>query len=57
MFNQIQIGDTVRLIIMKTEGVVIDTTLNRVQVSFEDNDSLTQESTCWFDRRWVRKTN
>ena len=52
---KIEVGDRVKLIIMKTEGVVTDTTLNRVQVHFEDNGSLTQESTCWFDRRWVRK--
>ena len=52
---KIEVGDRVRLIIMKTEGVVTETSFSRVKVRFENLDSEFHESTWWFDNNWVRK--
>ena len=52
---KIEVGDRVKLIIMKTEGVVTETSFSRVKVRFENMNSEFNESTWWFDRRWVRK--
>lgn len=54
---KIEVGDKVKLIVMKTEGVVTDTSFNRVKVRFEGMDSSTHESIKhhWFDKNWVRK--
>ena len=48
-------GDRVKLIIMKTEGVVTETSFHRVKVRFENMNSEFNESTWWFDWNMVRK--
>jgi len=52
-----EVGDRVKLIVMKNEGVVTATSICRVKVRFEGMDSSTHESIKhrWFDRNWVRK--
>ena len=52
---KIEVGDRVKLIIMKTEGVVTETSFHRVKVRFENLDSEFNESTWWFDWNMVRK--
>ena len=52
---KIEVGDRVKLIIMKTEGVVTETSFHRVKVRFENLDSEFNESTWWFDNSNVRK--
>jgi len=52
---KIEVGDRVKLIIMKTEGVVTETSFHRVKVRFENLDSEFHESTWWFDNSSVRK--
>ncbi len=48
-------GDKVKLIIMKTEGVVTETSFHRVKVRFKNLNSEFGESTWWFDYDMVRK--
>lgn len=50
-----EVGDRVKLIVMKTEGVVTETSFNRVKVRFENMNSEFNESTWWFDNDMVRK--
>ena len=52
---KIEVGDRVKLIIMKTEGVVTETSFDRVKVRFENMNSEFNESTWWFDNNMVRK--
>ena len=52
---KIEVGDKVKLIIMKTMGVVTETSFNHVKVRFENLNSEFRESTWWFDESWVRK--
>ena len=52
---KIEVGDRVKLIIMKTEGVVTETSFHRVKVRFENMNSELNESTWWFDNDMVRK--
>jgi len=52
---KIEVGDKVKLIIMKTMGVVTETSFNRVKVRFENMDTEFHESTWWFDNNWIRK--
>ncbi len=52
---KIEVGDRVKLIIMKTEGVVTETSFQRVKVRFENMNSEFNESTWWFDWNMVRK--
>ena len=52
---KIEVGDRVKLIIMKTEGVVTETSFQRVKVRFENVNSEFNESTWWFDNDMVRK--
>ncbi len=52
---KIEVGDRVKLIVMKTEGVVTETSFNRVKVRFENMNSEFNESTWWFDWNMVRK--
>ena len=52
---KIEVGDRVKLIIMKTEGVVAETSFQRVKVRFENVNSEFNESTWWFDNDMVRK--
>ena len=53
--KKIEVGDRVKLIIMKTEGVVTETSFQRVKVRFENMNSEFNESTWWFDNNMVRK--
>ena len=46
-----EVGDRVRLIIGKQEGVVTDITASRFQVVFDEEE----QPTWWFDHNWVRK--
>ena len=52
---KIEVGDRVKLIIMKTEGVVTETSFSRVKVRFENMNAEFNESTWWFDNNMVRK--
>ena len=52
---KIEVGDRVKLVVMKTEGVVTETSFQRVKVRFENVNSEFNESTWWFDWNMVRK--
>ena len=55
--KKFEVGNRVQNIFMNREGVVTDTSFNRVKVRFEGMDSSTHESIKhhWFDKNWVRK--
>ena len=55
MKQAMKAGDKVKLIVMKSEGVVTETSFHRVKVRFENMNSEFNESTWWFDWNMVRK--
>lgn len=46
-----EVGDRVRVIIGKQEGVVTDIISHRLQVCFDEEE----QPSWWFDHNWVRK--
>ena len=50
-----EVGDIVEVGVIRTKGVVTETSMHRVKVRFESMSSESNESSWWYDKNWVRK--